>query len=237
MSTVLALRGAALVAQPLVDATTGTVLCWNGEAWRIAGLPVAGNDAELVFAKLVEACAVPAADADAAIVGLLSSIQGPYAFVFYNAPHQRLYFGRDYLGRRSLLRSTSPDGALILSSVCDPTSGGTWSEVEADGIYVVNLHVVNDAQVAMNAQHIPHRRAEPSPAHQLSVVGKSAKIRATLIVSDTALPHDEQTHTHSRARLVDRGGASAGRLAARVASIAGAAGSRCYPIRLESAPE
>ena len=238
VATVLALRGAALVAQPLIDASTGSVLCWNGEAWRVAGLRVAGNDAELVFAKLVEACAAPAADADAeaAVVCLISSIQGPYALVFYDALHQRLYFGRDCLGRRSLLRRTSPDGALTLSSVCDPALDGTWSEVEADGVYVVHLHLVNDAQLAVEARHVPHHRSDQSHAHPLSVVGKSTDMRTTLIGPDTALPHDEQAHAHPSARLVDRDGGSAEKRAAKVTGTARAACSGCHSLRLEPAP-
>lgn len=34
---------------------------------------------------------------------LLADIQGPYAFIYYHASSERLFFGRDPLGRRSLL--------------------------------------------------------------------------------------------------------------------------------------
>src|SRR5690606_17776879 len=36
-SSVLALRGTQVTVQPLVDEATGSVLCWNGEAWRVNG--------------------------------------------------------------------------------------------------------------------------------------------------------------------------------------------------------
>ena len=35
----------------------------------------------------------------------LSSIEGPFAFVFYSPETESLWFGRDYFGRHSLLVS------------------------------------------------------------------------------------------------------------------------------------
>jgi asparagine synthetase B (glutamine-hydrolysing) len=161
LSTVLSLRGQSIVAQPLHDAATGSVLCWNGEAWSIRGEAVAGNDSLAVFDKLLAACL----DSIAAVVDMLSSIKGPYAFVFYDARHKLVYYGRDCLGRRSLLRKSAPDGTLILSSVCDNADGGTWAEVEADGIYITNL----TPSLLTSTTHLPHRTAGDSIA--VSLVG------------------------------------------------------------------
>ncbi|KAI8942817.1 hypothetical protein NX059_000860 [Plenodomus lindquistii] len=159
LSTVLALRGNTIVQQPLADPATGSVLCWNGEAWKIAGHSVYGNDSELVFKLLLEACALPAQDSAAAVVAVLSSIRGPYALVFYDAAHKRVYYGRDCLGRRSLLKKVTTDGAVVLSSVCDNASGDAWTEVEADGMYYIDVGIA-DTSFKLTSLHVPHRRLD-----------------------------------------------------------------------------
>ncbi|KAJ9669427.1 hypothetical protein H2201_000294 [Coniosporium apollinis] len=137
VSSVLALRGEYIVTQPLVDEATRSVLCWNGEAWKIDDNPVTGNDSEHVFSLLLQDCEA-GFDQDMVVQSMMH-IKGPYAFVFYDGRRRRLYFGRDCLGRRSLLKSTGPTGDLILSSVCDKGVVGQWSEIEADGIHWLDL--------------------------------------------------------------------------------------------------
>lgn len=139
-STVLALRGDHIAKQPLESPTTGSVLCWNGEAWRIEGQPISSkNDGELILSKL-DAADAPSAEArESHILSVLRSIDGPFAFLFYDTQDKRLYFGRDRLGRRSLLFNQAEDGnSISFSSIADvPTTG--WKEVNADGIYSLNL--------------------------------------------------------------------------------------------------
>lgn len=147
-STVLALRGDGLTPQPFV-AADGSVFCWNGEAWRLGEEDVdqnktdeaadsAKNDGAQLFARLA------AADSEDHILCVLRAIQGPFAFVFYYAQSGRLFFGRDRLGRRSLLTrrkaSQDVDVLLELSSVGgDADEAAPWREVAADGIYVADL--------------------------------------------------------------------------------------------------
>lgn len=78
----------------------------------------------------------------------VSSIRGPFAFVFATrvGKHNRILFGRDQLGRRSLVYTyNAAIGALILSSVCHLgiTVGhkgwSDWRELGVDGIYSVTL--------------------------------------------------------------------------------------------------
>ncbi|RCI15479.1 hypothetical protein L249_3539 [Ophiocordyceps polyrhachis-furcata BCC 54312] len=125
-STVLALRGDGITRQPLIDADTGSVLCWNGEAWSIASHPVQGNDAEAVLA----ACHAQS------VVDALRAVEGPFAFVYLDRPAARLYYGRDRLGRRSLLMK--PGDPWSLASIADVPAAG-WTEVEADGFYFLSL--------------------------------------------------------------------------------------------------
>ena len=139
-STVLALRGDHVAQQPLRHLQTDSVLCWNGEAWRIGGRLVDGNDGEAILALLAQASASssPAAR-QVAILDVFRAVEGPFAFVYYDKPSETLFYGRDRLGRRSLM--VSKDGAsdtFILSSIaeaCEPR----WTEVEADGIYTLAI--------------------------------------------------------------------------------------------------
>ncbi|KAJ4385512.1 hypothetical protein N0V93_009940 [Gnomoniopsis smithogilvyi] len=136
-STVLALRGDYLAQQPFVDSASGSVLCWNGEAWKIRHHDVAGNDGEAVAGLLNEAVAQSSSNREGAILKVLRSIDGPFAFAFFDKPSKKLYFGRDRLGRRSLLIRQDMQG-LVLSSIAE-TVAPEWKEVEADGVYVLNL--------------------------------------------------------------------------------------------------
>jgi asparagine synthetase B (glutamine-hydrolysing) len=138
-STVLALRGDHVARQPLSDARTGSVLCWNGEAWRVDGRRVeAGeNDGEVVFARLVAASSSSSDGGVEAVLEVLRGIEGPFAFVYYDASAGRVFFGRDRLGRRSLLMA-AVGGGLALCSIAAPGEEG-WREVEADGVYVVTV--------------------------------------------------------------------------------------------------
>lgn len=142
-STVLSLQGEVVVSQPLVDKITGSVLCWNGEAWKIRGIALNGNDTESIFDLLLTASAQDGNRSGntsyGGMIDAIASISGPYAFVFYDAPNRRLFYGRDCLGRRSLLKSNTNPDELLISSICDNQTGENWAEVEADGIYMVEF--------------------------------------------------------------------------------------------------
>jgi hypothetical protein len=201
LSTVLSLRGKSMVEQPLHDIETASILCWNGEAWSIGDASITGNDSQHVFDKLLEA----SCDRDSvetamkAVVDLLASIRGPYAFVYYDAPNKLMFYGRDCLGRRSLLLKSTLDDSLILSSVCDNASGESWTEVEADGIYIVDLNSCRSGGISSSMTRIPHHSLSPAEQQQqqqqqLSFVGKSLASCALLITLDYAISKAEPRH-------------------------------------------
>ncbi|KAK3319083.1 asparagine synthase-domain-containing protein [Apodospora peruviana] len=141
-STVLALRGDHVTRQPL-SAPNGSVLCWNGEAWRIGSRVVGAheNDGEAILALLVNVASASSSDKDNAndVLDVFRSIEGPFAFVYYDQPSGKLFFGRDRLGRRSLMmRLDAFKEGLVLSSIAERCDQN-WEEVEADGIYFVDL--------------------------------------------------------------------------------------------------
>lgn len=139
-STVLALRGDHIARQPLESLATGSILCWNGEAWRVNGQSISSrNDGELILSKLGIIDASSDELRESHILSVLRSIDGPFAFLFYDAYLKRLYFGRDRLGRRSLLINQAEDGdSISFSSIADMPPAD-WKEVEADGVYSLNL--------------------------------------------------------------------------------------------------
>jgi hypothetical protein len=199
VSTVLSLRGTSLTEQPLKDHKTGSILCWNGEAWSVAGQAVSGSDSRAVFDALIDPLLTNSSSSETAslehVVQVLSSIRGPYAFVFYDARNQLVFYGRDCLGRRSLLRKT--DNALVLSSVCDNATGDNWAEVEADGLYVLDLKHATVTSLPVTT-HIAHRRHGDVSLKGLYLVGKSEASRRSLNWPGHSFSDNEQSH---RSRL------------------------------------
>ena len=133
--SLLQMRGARPSAQPLVGAD-GSVLLFNGEIFGGIEVSEESNDAVVLLSALVEAGGdVPAT---------MSQIRGPWAFAFWQPQYGRLWYGRDVLGRRSLLyRGGSADPFLLASCAPDPgapsdVAGATgmpmWAEVPP-GIY------------------------------------------------------------------------------------------------------
>ncbi|KAI0966537.1 asparagine synthase-domain-containing protein [Xylaria arbuscula] len=172
-STVLALRGDHVAKQPLEENTgVGSVLCWNGEAWRLDGQPVYGNDGEAVFALLQTSASSPPHIREAHVLDVLRRIEGPFAFVYYDSAASRVYYGRDRLGRRSLLIKLSTDGdSITLSSIASvPTAG--WEEVSSDGIWSLDLDLVNGITSKFSFQHLTrHTWLQPTNDDMVSNIG------------------------------------------------------------------
>ena len=146
---VLSLRGQNITPQPLIDAA-GNVLLWNGEIFGggVEVLPGTSDTTKLI-AALAAAPSVPS---------LMRDLQGPWAFAYWHAASRTLWYGRDALGRRSLLRdASSGDGSVLekaasgsheqltlrLSSVAVESADGTtttaWDDLPANGLCSVHL--------------------------------------------------------------------------------------------------
>ncbi|KAF9919956.1 hypothetical protein FBU30_010344 [Linnemannia zychae] len=146
---VLHLRGDHVTRQPHVS-PSGNILVWNGEIFD--GIPVGHHENDgKVLMSLLESIS----NSDHSIhehrqnfLDLMAKIEGPYAFVYYHEPSQTVYFGRDCLGRRSLLWHMSKQENAIIELPFILTSTGYSSfrnellsldEVPADGIYSLSL--------------------------------------------------------------------------------------------------
>ena len=71
-----------------------------------------------------------------AILELLSDIRGEFAFIIFNKNKNEIIFGRDRLGRRSLLISASSESFCLVSV----GANSNLIELPADGIYHINLN-------------------------------------------------------------------------------------------------
>lgn len=151
VSSVLSLRGDRVISQPLEDKKhqPDSFLSWNGEAWKYDGKPLPGSDVDFIFCELIKAAQPQRDDSLSeassreltlqAVITTISKITGPYAFVFYDGLNKRAFYGRDVLGRRSLLIRRPSDNSIEIASVCGEEKGQCWDEVEAGGLSVLDL--------------------------------------------------------------------------------------------------
>ena len=138
VSSVLSLRGEQIQEQPILDTSSGSILCWNGEAWSFDRQEICDNDTQLVSKHLF--AATGSAQPELAVLEVLSKISGPYAFVFFDAKSSKLYFGRDNLGRRSLLVDQSINtGELTISSVSLTATDRVFHEAETLSVWSIDL--------------------------------------------------------------------------------------------------
>ncbi|KAK0533740.1 hypothetical protein OC835_002926 [Tilletia horrida] len=166
-ASVLSLRGQQITPQPLRSAQ-GFLLAWNGQifgrlnegddaALALGAMGIdplldpAKNDGQELLRLLEQSVYAPVEDLGPILAGLLRTVEGPYAFVLVDTVSNRLYFGRDPLGRRSLLmqRQTPEDTPsltssprLLICSVADAetiANGSSLMEVDCGSIWSVDL--------------------------------------------------------------------------------------------------
>jgi asparagine synthetase B (glutamine-hydrolysing) len=130
---------------------------------------VAGNDTQAIFQSLLSCVSGYSIDALKTIAqyqtslesikSAIGSISGPFSFIFYDATFQRIIYGRDIFGRRSLLCRQS-SRSIEISSVCSGSISSTWTEVDCVGIYVLD---VNDSPPTSVNDHEHSIGGFPSP--------------------------------------------------------------------------
>ncbi|GLI65455.1 hypothetical protein VaNZ11_008836 [Volvox africanus] len=113
IASLLQLRGIKPGRSPGVSAH-GHILCFNGEVFGGLDVPPGENDGARLLASLAESD-------PRSVPELVSRLRGPWALLFWDPIRQLLWFGRDLLGRRSLLVHfpSAADPRLLLSSVSE----------------------------------------------------------------------------------------------------------------------
>lgn len=114
----------------------GNVLLWNGDVFNEASLSVEAvehkSDTESIASRLSKA-----SSSSTEILQVFTQLEGPGAFIFYNRKMNTVWFGRDILGRHSLLIDVQPCHCILTSVAFRASS---FNEVEALGIYQMNLN-------------------------------------------------------------------------------------------------
>ena len=119
LASVLHLRGIKCMKQPFSMKDSRDILLWNGEVF--GGRPVVTekqSDTKRVFEVLSSETADSSRkDVGVRILKTLDMIEGPWAAVYWHHKTQSLWFGRDRLGRRSLLLRFEREEENVLKSL------------------------------------------------------------------------------------------------------------------------
>ncbi|OAD52969.1 Asparagine synthetase domain-containing protein 1 [Eufriesea mexicana] len=129
VASVLWMQGSNLSEQPLID-SNGNILLWNGDIF--SGKLAQDNmcDTNVLLNAL---------QSSSNILTVFQEIQGPYSFIYFQKSSSLLYFGRDIIGRHSLLIKINTDkNVLTLTSVASKEINKII-EIPAVGIFVMNL--------------------------------------------------------------------------------------------------
>jgi asparagine synthetase B (glutamine-hydrolysing) len=123
----------------------GNLLLFNGEIFggdffdQLNG----GNDTEFLSNALRNA------KSQEDILNIISGIHGPFAFIFWKKDLNKLYYGRDVLGRRSLLKLKSRRSqSLILASVSEELDDDEWEEVATTGVFGLDLQDFKEFEIS-----------------------------------------------------------------------------------------
>ncbi|KAK7862938.1 hypothetical protein R5R35_004895 [Gryllus longicercus] len=130
--SVLWMQGQMPELQPVKD-EKGNVLLWNGDIFDGPWVPVDGrSDTRVVLERIFGSNCMPEN-----ILLSISSIKGPYSFVYWCESTQMLWFGRDHIGRHSLLCYFEDNHSFILTSVGKRNL--PFIEVPVVGIFVIDF--------------------------------------------------------------------------------------------------
>ena len=127
--TLLWLRGSKPHVQP--NEQNGNIFLWNGDLFHTK-LPDELSDTEYIAKKL------NCSSSRRHVRQVLSNLKGPGAYIYYNAELQKLWFGRDFFGRHSLLADLKSCHMVISSIGCYREKVDLF-EIPAYGTYEVDL--------------------------------------------------------------------------------------------------
>lgn len=142
-ASVLSLRGNNVVKQPINDDINRNYLLWNGEIFASSIINVNNDANDNDGIKLYQH--LSNTNNEQEILDIIATIKGPFAFIYFDRKKNLIFFGRDRIGRRSLLIN-STNNTLMLTSVrvfsnsCDNRSLFEFNELKSNGIYKLNLN-------------------------------------------------------------------------------------------------
>lgn len=139
LGAVLHIQGDDIRRQPAIDGM-GNILLWNGEVFGgELAVPVGTSDTAAmltVLGALALASDESTEQSTQRIMSVLLKIHGPFSFIYYSSAQDRVYFGRDPFGRRSLVLSLANESITGITSCCFTVNDETqFEEVPISGIF------------------------------------------------------------------------------------------------------
>lgn len=133
-SSVLALRGDEIIRQPVESASGDLLLMWNGEVFQstIKDFDLEANDSQQLidwFERSFET-ATSEEERSKCFAQTLAGVEGPYAVALIDKRRGHIYFGRDPIGRRSLLCLKNDYGLTLASAAVETLLKSTTSTPE-----------------------------------------------------------------------------------------------------------
>ncbi|KAF4531766.1 hypothetical protein B566_EDAN017134 [Ephemera danica] len=132
---VLWLQGDKLHPQPVVD-KFNNILLWNGDVFGLRNKKVRDmSDTKLMSENLCDLSSQPEG-----ILEVLGEVEGPWSFIYWNERHHELWFGRDAMGRHSLLWwQTENSPGIVISSTASRVDVPSARELPAVGIFRASI--------------------------------------------------------------------------------------------------
>ncbi|KAI5734912.1 hypothetical protein M8J77_011885 [Diaphorina citri] len=103
-------QGVTISPQPLED-VDGNVLLWNGDVYNFTS----EDNKTIESTSESDSLQVLQRFASHGVLKTLKHIQGPYSFIFLDKKNKQLWFGKDPIGRHSLLLKCTPTSILVTS--------------------------------------------------------------------------------------------------------------------------
>ncbi|CAL4097567.1 unnamed protein product [Meganyctiphanes norvegica] len=194
---VLWLQGSKLTPQPVQD-INGNVLLWNGDILDGHQIPVGQSDTSFISDQLIN-------KDKSEICKFLGEIYGPWSIIYYQKHTNRLYFGRDVLGRHSLvwklpvsikekesdvLSSEKTSDIFMVSSLCERNRD--VEEVPALGLFYIDFTSITIDEFEIHL--IPWSHLEEETFKELSYVSvnKDEKLTSRITRSlNMKLPEED----------------------------------------------
>lgn len=184
VASVLHLRGIKMTKQPVINSMLNEAFMWNGEIFNSDFL--ADNNYRSDTAILGEYLfnRPPNVSVEERIKEAMPKISGPWSFVFLDPDEDTVFFGRDFLGRRSLMYNLS--GVCLTLASTGYTSGNRlWTEVPP-GIFRLKLSQIEDAQL-LTSEAIKHFKFSIDPSSDTLITRYNTLINRAIPSESTEL--------------------------------------------------
>lgn len=193
LGCVLSLRGQTPTRQPAKDCDD--LLLFNGEIYDINQ-----EDVESDTTKLLRQFKKFSGDGYE-MLRYLDGLRGPWSIIYWHAASQRLYFGKDVLGRRSLLVDTIEKNQLSIASVVPDVQCNGFVELPPAGLFFVDplsypcsiglaarsktllRNASGEHADASSVSFLPERWLRSIPRGPVSSVDMSIELSARLFIS------------------------------------------------------